>query len=118
MIIPTTCIFHLLIILSFLHNRNTQSSDIQIIDGDTAKVLSTLDIIYQEGSDLKLFVDKFLEFCVEVEKYIICGDCSITKIPAVLEETLKNSINFKDADNYYLYILNKLLDLKNNSYAC
>ena len=31
-----------------------------------------------------------------------------------LEETLKNSINFKDADNYYLYILNKLLDLKNN----
>ena len=86
----------------------------QIIDGDTAKVLSTLDIIYQEGSDLKLFVDKFLEFCVEVEKYIICGDCSITKIPAVLEETLKNSINFKDADNYYLYVLNKLLDLKNN----
>ena len=86
----------------------------QIIDGDTAKVLSTLDIIYQEGSDLKLFVDKFLEFCVEVEKYIICGDCSITKIPAVLEETLKNSINFKNADNYYLYILNKLLDLKNN----
>ena len=76
--------------------------------------MSTLDIIYQEGSDLKLFVDKFLEFCVEVEKYIICGDCSITKIPAVLEETLKNSINFKDADNYYLYVLNRLLDLKNN----
>ena len=52
--------------------------------------------------------DGFLDISktsVEVEKYIICGDCSITKIPAVLEETLKNSINFKDADNYYLYIL-------------
>lgn len=86
----------------------------QIIDGDTAKVLSTLNIIYQEGSDLKLFVDKFLEFCVEVEKYIICRDCSITKIPIALEDTLKNSINFDNVDSYYMYIMNKLLDLKNN----
>ena len=86
----------------------------EIIDGDTAKVLSTLNTIYQEGSDLKLFVDKFLEFCVEVEKYIICRDCSITKIPTALEDTLKNSINFDNVDSYYMYIMNKLLDLKNN----
>ena len=86
----------------------------KIIDGDSSGVISILNNIYQEGSDLKLFVEKFLEFCVEVEKYIICGDCSITKIPSIMENTLKNSINFQDADKYYLYIMNSLLDLKNN----
>lgn len=86
----------------------------KIIDGDTNGVLNELHNIYNSGNDLKLFVEKFLEFCVDVEKYIITQDCSITKIPGTLEDKLKNSINFNGADSYYLYVLNNLLDLKNN----
>lgn len=85
-----------------------------IIDGNTTQVLNNLDSIYNSGNDLKLFIEKFLEFCVDVEKYIITKDCSITKIPKAFEEKIKSSINFEKADSYYLYIMNKLLDLKND----
>lgn len=86
----------------------------KIIDGNTKEVLGDLTSIYNSGNDLKLFIEKFLEFCVDVEKYIIMQDCSVTKIPSTMEEKLKNSINFNGADSYYLYILNNLLELKNN----
>lgn len=86
----------------------------KIIDGNTKEVLNDLTSIYNSGNDLKLFIEKFLEFCVDVEKYIIMQDCSVTKIPSTMEEKLKNSINFNGADSYYLYVLNNLLELKNN----
>jgi DNA polymerase-3 subunit gamma/tau len=84
-----------------------------IIDGNQGEVLKVLSNIYYDGNDLKVFVDQFLSFCLDVSKYVIFQDCSLTSIPASMSEELKKVTNFDDSINYYLYFVDKLLELKN-----
>ena len=84
-----------------------------IIDGKEGEVLKIIEEFYRAGNDLKLFVDMFLSFCLDVSKYIIFNSTDMLKIPSSMEDRLKNSINFENALQYYMYIVNQLLDLKN-----
>lgn len=84
-----------------------------IIDGKEGEVLKILENFYREGNDLKLFVDMFLAFCLDVSKYIIFNSTDMLKIPSSMEDNLKNSTNFENSLQYYMYIVNQVLDLKN-----
>lgn len=84
-----------------------------IVDADERKTLLTVDSIYQSGDDLRLFVDQFLSFCLDVNKYAIFQDLHVTRIPSNYESNLKYSIGFDNANKYYNYIIDKLLLLKN-----
>lgn len=84
-----------------------------IIDGKEGEVLKILEEFYRAGNDLKLFVDMFLSFCLDVSKYIIFNSTDMLKIPSSMEDRLKNSTNFENSLQYYMYIVNQLLDLKN-----
>ena len=84
-----------------------------VIDGNCDKVLSILSDIHSQGNDLKLFVDQFLVFCLDVSKYVIFKDCSLTKIPVSMKDRLDSSVNFDNAIEYYLYMVDKVLELKN-----
>ena len=84
-----------------------------IIDGKEGDVLKILDEFYKAGNDLRLFVDMFLSFCLDVSKYIVFQSTDMIKIPSSMEGRLTNSTNFADSLNYYMFIVNQLLDLKN-----
>lgn len=84
-----------------------------IIDTDEKSTLNIINDIYNSGSDLKLFADQFLEFCLDINKYAIFQDFSVTKIPKSMEKDLQYSIGFDNATKYYSYIIDKLLGLKN-----
>lgn len=84
-----------------------------IIDGDIKTCLIIIEEAYNEGSDLKLFVDRFLNFCLDVNKFVLFGSYKVTALPASMEEELKRATNFKDSDKYYSYIVDRLLTLKN-----
>lgn len=84
-----------------------------MIDGNITESLKIISYLYNQGNDLKLFVDQFLTFCLDIMKYSLTGSYEITKIPSNMETRLKNSINFKDANKYYYYLVDKLLELKN-----
>lgn len=84
-----------------------------IIDGKEGEVLKILEEFYRAGNDLKLFIDMFLSFCLDISKYIIFNSTDMLKIPSSMEDRLKNSTNFENALQYYMYIVNQLLDLKN-----
>jgi DNA polymerase III gamma/tau subunit len=83
-----------------------------IIDGKEDVTLQVIDDIYSQGSDLKLFVEQFLNFCLDVSKYAIFNNCSLTKIPTTMENDLKNATNIENVKGYYMYLVDKLLDLK------
>lgn len=83
-----------------------------IIDGNEAQVISIIDSFYNAGNDLKLFLDSFLSFCLDISKFSIFKDISMTKIPSTMQAALDNSINFDGATNYYNYLLDRLLNLK------
>lgn len=84
-----------------------------MLDGDEAKLYNLISSVYNEGSDLKLFIDRFLDFCIDLSKYCIFKDISVTKIPNILERELKNCTLFENSIQYYNYYNNKLLELKN-----
>lgn len=83
-----------------------------IIDSNQAKVAEIVSNIYNKGNDLKLFVDSFFTFCLDVAKYCLFKSTDMIGIPESYEEQLKNSINFASPEKYYMYIVDKLLELK------
>lgn len=84
-----------------------------MLDGKIANIYTLIETVYNEGSDLKLFVDRFLDFCIDLSKYCIFKDISITKIPNILENKLKSCTLFDGAIKYYNYYMDELLNLKN-----
>ena len=84
-----------------------------MIDGDEASVLKLISEFYDEGNDLKLFVDQFLNFCIDVTKYALFRSTTLTRIPMSMEDRLQASTNFDNASGYYTYVIDRLLNLKN-----
>lgn len=84
-----------------------------MIDSNEAEVLKLISNFYDEGNDLKLFVDQFLNFCLDITKYSLFKDCATTRIPSSMEDRLIYSTNFDNPSNYYTYVIDKLLVLKN-----
>lgn len=83
------------------------------IDGKELDIINAVNKLYNDGADLKLFVNQFLNFTLDIQKYIICKSIDITKFPTSMVEKLNNSINFNNPMQYYGYITKKLLELKN-----
>ena len=84
-----------------------------IIDGHLEKALSIIDNLFNSGANLSKFVDSFIEFNVDILKYILYNDIKCTKLPLNLGERLKFSTGFNDAKKYYFYILDNLLETRN-----
>lgn len=84
-----------------------------IIDGNIEKSLNIINDVYLSGADLKLFIDNFLTFGLDVAKYCLCKDISVTKFPSTAENDLNACTNFDNSQGYYVYVVDKLLELKN-----
>lgn len=84
-----------------------------IIDGDITQSFDIIANIYNNGNDLLYFIVSFLDFVLDVAKYTLCQDINITKLPQSEIEHLKFTTSINDASKYFLYITDKLLELKN-----
>ncbi len=83
-----------------------------IIDGNTEAILKTIDDLYLSGSDLKLFITKYLDFIVQVMKYIVLGDIIYTSIPIKYRGDIEYLTNIDDKFNSFNSIMNRVLDIK------
>lgn len=84
-----------------------------VVDGNIENTIHVLNYLYNKGNDMKLFVDQFLSFSLDICKYSICGTCDVTKLPITYEDKLKSCTNFDAPGRYYCYIVDRLLELKN-----
>lgn len=84
-----------------------------IIDGNMEQVINILTYLYNKGNDIKLFVDQFLSFVLDINKYCICKTCAVTKFPSSYESQLKMCSNFDNPEKYYCYLSDRMLELKN-----
>lgn len=85
-----------------------------LIDGNLDSIVNIINTIYDDGIDLKLFVDQFLSFILDISKYIICNSLTVTKFPSNQLEEIKKATNFENPLQYYRYVMNKLMTLKND----
>lgn len=83
-----------------------------IIDGNISNCIQEIDSIYDNGQDIKLFINNFLSFILDTLKYILTKNIALTKVPNSLEDKMKFITGIGEAEKYYNYYLDKLLDLK------
>ena len=83
-----------------------------IIDKNESTIITLIDGLYNEGSDLKLFVEMFLDFLLDLTKYVIFRSFAIIKIPESYKEKLEYTINVENAGKYFNHLIDKVLELK------
>lgn len=84
-----------------------------VVDGNEAGVLEVLTEFYNNGNDLKLFIDEYLNFIIDILKYILFNDFSIITIPESMKEEIDFTIGFENPAGYFNYILDCVLNMKN-----
>ena len=81
--------------------------------------LVAIEMLSNEGKDLKQFIDEYLGFTLELTKYILFKNISVTNIPAYLENSadpmtsVSYTTSFEGALDWFNNLANKLLDIKN-----
>ena len=82
--------------------------------------LVAIETLAQEGKDLKQFVNEYLSFALELTKYVLFKNISVTNIPAYLENTVDPmtsvsfTTSFDGALEWFNYLTDKLLEIKNS----
>ena len=90
------------------------ASEIVMIDiNNEKKVLGILENIDNQGKDMKNFVDQYMTFVLDLIKYSLFKDMSVTKLPISLEDKVKYAISFEGNVPTFNKIIDKLLNLKN-----
>lgn len=84
-----------------------------IIDKNSESIITIIDKLYNSGADLKLFIDLFLDFTLDLTKYVIFKSFSIIKIPTNYKQKLDYTINVEGAGKYFNHLIDKILELKN-----
>ena len=62
---------------------------------------------------MKLFVDQFLSFMIDVTKYSIFKSFDMLLVPSTMKSELDRVINIQNASQYFSYVVDRLLDTKN-----
>lgn len=94
------------------------------VDGQEKTVLNLIESFYNSGKDLKLFIEQYLEFALDLTKYCLFNDMSCVKIPLSLEAVklpngepsprcMKYVTGFDNNLDYFNTLVQKILDIKN-----
>ena len=84
-----------------------------LIDGNEKDSLEILYSFYNEGNDLRLFVDEYLSFIIDVLKYILFKDFTVIGIPESMQSEIDFITTFENVESYYNYLLDMALNMKN-----
>lgn len=95
-----------------------------LIDQNKAEVISYIEQLYGQGYDLKTFIDAYLECIIDINKYILFSDLTLTKLPKYLESTSNPRQNIKtlstinQAASYFNWLASRVksikMDIKND----
>ena len=76
------------------------------------QVLEIIEKLYNSGNDLKTFINSYLEFTLDLTKYILFKNMRLTNIPTYLEPAIKQTIQINDSLNWFKAFTDLLLNIK------
>ena len=80
-----------------------------LVKKDEMGILQVMNNLYSTNIDLKLFVKNFLEFALDVKKFMLLGDFNHVSIPSTYKDKLTTlTLEHK---NYLKYLIAKLMQL-------
>lgn len=89
-----------------------------LIGSNEQFTLAAIETLASEGKDLKQFINEYLSFILELSKYVLFKNISLTNIPAYLENTedtmtsVAYTTSFEGALDWFNYLIAKLLKIK------
>lgn len=83
-----------------------------IIDDNKSKIINIIENLYNKGSDLKLFVDSYLEFILDLTKYCIFNSMAVVKIPMTMKQNLDYITNIENKEQFFNKFIDKVLKIK------
>lgn len=83
-----------------------------IIDKNKNEIITVIETLYNNGDDLKLFIDLLLDFTLDLTKFIIFKSYDIIKIPQTYKKEIEYTINVENPGKYYNHLIDKILELK------
>ena len=87
-----------------------------LIQKDDKEVLNTVNGLYANGVDLKAFVDSFLNLSINILKYALFDDISVTNIPAYLatedNPVVQHTIKLAENTSWFNKLIDTLLSIK------
>ena len=59
-----------------------------ILDNNGYDIISTVESIHSAGKDLKIFIKSYMQFLLDVNKYLMLGDFKFVNIPSIYKDEL------------------------------
>lgn len=82
------------------------------VDDNEPEIIKIVENYYNSGNEISVFVDKLISFVLDVIKYTIFRDISLTMFTSASIDALNYSTNFDNPTGYYNEVLDKLFKLK------
>ena len=86
---------------------------LNLLNQDEGSVLSAINDYYNQGKDLKLFVDQYLDFALDLAKYCLYNDIRYVKIPSNLDARCKGYASIPNILDWTNNLIGRVLDIKN-----
>ena len=83
-----------------------------IVDNNKIKIIDIIDQLDFDGGDLKVFIDMYLDFIIQLNKYCIMNMIETTTIPSMLEDKVKYSTGIENNVKYFNKLLDHILKIK------
>lgn len=84
-----------------------------IIDGKDDIVISNVEEIFNQGNDLKLFIEQYLDFVLDLFKYSVFASLDLIKIPATFKDDIDYIVGDSSSKNYFSKFVDRVLEIKN-----
>lgn len=86
-----------------------------ILDKKYSLIIKLIEYLYNNGNDLKLFIDQYFTFALNLVKYCLFKCVDMTDIPAQYKQNLDyvTDIQNQDTSNYFMKVADQILEIKN-----
>lgn len=84
-----------------------------LYNGDECEVLLQINDYYNSGNDLKQFIEQYLDFVIDLTKYVLFKDITMIKIPSSLESRCAGYANIPNILEYSNKLVEYVLAIKN-----
>lgn len=86
-----------------------------IIDRKEKDALAIINNLNIEGKDLKIFLNEYISFILDLNKFYIVPQFNLINIPSYYDKQLKYTLNVENAKGFFLNILKELVKFKNDN---
>jgi len=84
-----------------------------VIDKNDDIVISNIEEIYNQGNDLKLFIEQYLDFTLDLFKFSVFQNLDLIKIPPTFKDDIDYVVGDSSSKNYFSRFVDRVLEIKN-----